>query len=305
MPALPRVCGCLFLTLSLAACGRTGAVRPSRRPPVSGAPADLPPSMNGAAWATPAPVDVSAPPADADRGDGGVARKILARGEGTIHPTLTSYVDLRYAGWERDGNQFEGTPTNAEPGRYDLKELAPGLGGEVEHMVAGERRRLWVPSALAYGKRANFTNAPKGDVTYEVELVRVIPRPPVPADLQSAPKGAKTTKSGLVYLVLKKGSGKTHPTDQTRANVVFSAWTPDGRMFECSLASGDVAPVALKRLPAGWREAMLRMVEGDKWRLWLPGKLAFGELQHGEEAPPFAAPRGPVVFDVELVKILQ
>jgi len=304
MSALRRACGCLLLTLSLAACGRTGAVRPSRRPADAGAPVELTPSMNGAPWATPAPVDVSSPPADAERDASGVTRKLLARGRGKVHPTLTDYVDLRYAGWERNGNQFEGTPTNAEPGRYAVKELVPGLAGELARMVEGERRRLWVPSALAYGARPSFTNAPKGDVTYEVELVRVIPRPRVPSDLRSPPAGAKTTKSGLVYLVLEKGSGKTHPTGQGRANVVYSAWTPDGRMFECSVAGADIARVALRRLPPGWREAMLRMVEGDKWRLWLPGRLAFGDLQPGQEALPFGPPPGPVVFDVELVKIL-
>jgi len=259
--------------------------------------------MNGAPWATPAPTDVSKPPADAERDASGVVRKLLARGTGTLHPRPTTYVDLRYAGWERNGNQFEGTPTDAEPGRYELRELVPGLVKELMLMVAGERRRLWVPSALAYGERVSYTNAPKGDVTYDVELVRVTPPPPVPPDLQVAPKGAKTTKSGLVYLVLKKGTGKAHPAEQGHARVIYTAWTPSGHMFECSLATADVVPVALRRLPAGWREAMLHMVEGDKWRLWLPGNLAFGELRPGQEVLPFGPPLGPVVFDVQLVEI--
>jgi FKBP-type peptidyl-prolyl cis-trans isomerase len=76
-------------------------------------------------------------------------------------------------------------------------------------------------------------------------------------------------------------------------------------MFQTSLMGGDTIPVRLSLLPAGWREAMLKMVEGDKWRLWLPGKLAFGELEPGQEALPFGPPPGPVVFDVELVKILE
>jgi FKBP-type peptidyl-prolyl cis-trans isomerase len=311
---LPASLSCaLFLMLGVTACGKIGAVRPPVPAPAPGAQAPAaapspatPPDMSGTSWATPAPVDVSAPPADAERDASGVARKILARGKGTVHPSpLTTYVDLRYEGWERNGKQFEGTSASGGPGRYDMKELPTGLADELALMVEGDKRRIWVPAALAYGTRTNFANAPKGDMTYEVELVGIVPLPPVPADLKTPPKEAKTTKSGLAYLVLKKGRGKIHPVDETRANVIYSAWTPDGRMFQCSLIGGDVAPVRVKRLPPGWREAMLHMTEGDKWRLWLPGKLAFGDLPPGQEALPFGPPPGPVVFEVELVKILE
>jgi FKBP-type peptidyl-prolyl cis-trans isomerase len=301
----------LFLTLGLTACGRTGAVpppKPAESPPPMGAgaaPAAATPPMSGAVWDTPPPPDVSAPPADAEREPNGVAHTLITRGKGTAHPDLTSYVDLRYAGWERNGKQFEGTPSSGAFNRFEMKELPPGLSNELTGMVEGERRRLWAPAALAYGLRKNFVNAPKGDMTFEVELVRIIPVPPVPADVKAAPKDAKTTKSGLTYVVLKKGTGKHHPTENTRANVIYSGWTPDGKMFQCSLIGGDLASVRVKRLPPGWREAMQLMVEGDKWRLWLPGKLAFGDLAPGQEAVPFGPPPGPVVFDVELVKLLE
>jgi peptidylprolyl isomerase len=254
---------------------------------------------------TPVPTDVAAPPADAEREPSGVARKILARGSGTERPPAESWVDLHYAGWERNGHQFEGTNAGGIAGRYPLKELAPGLSEEVAQMVVGDKRRIWVPAALAYGKRENYVNAPKGDMTFDVELTRIVPYPAVPPDIKAPPKDAKKTKSGLAYLVLKKGTGKRHPTDETRALVYYAAWTPDGHMFQCSLAGGDDVHVRVKKLPPGWREAMQLMVEGDKWRLWLPGKLAFGDLAPGQEAMPFGPPPGPVVFDVELLKIAE
>jgi peptidylprolyl isomerase len=170
-------------------------------------------------------------------------------------------------------------------------------------MVEGDRRRIWVPSALAYGKRESFVNAPRGDMTFEVELVRIIPVPPAPPDVKAPPQGAKTTKSGLTYVVLQKGTGKTHPEDGTRVEAVYAGWTPDGTLFQTSVAGGDEVHIRVNRLPPGWREAMKMMVEGDKWRLWLPGKLAFGDLPPGQERLPFGPPPGPVVMDVELVKI--
>jgi peptidylprolyl isomerase len=251
------------------------------------------------------PTDVVAPPADAEHEPNGVARKILAHGTGTEHPPKESYVDLRYAGWERNGRQFEGTPANGVTGRYGIEDLAPGLAAEVQQMVVGDKRRIWLPAALAYGKRENFVNAPKGDMTFEVELVGIIPYPAVPADVKAPPKDAKTTKSGLAYVVLKKGAGKRHVSPNGHARVIYSAWTPEGRLFQTSLAGGDDMRVKIDKLPAGWKEAMLLMVEGDKWRLWLPGKLAFGELAPGQEPLPFGPPPGPVVFDVELLKIMD
>jgi peptidylprolyl isomerase len=256
---------------------------------------------------SPPPADVFAPPADAEREPSGVARKILARGSGKTRPDLAhAYVVLRYAGWERNGRQFEGSPTDGSPARFDPTEMVDGLKRELEQMVEGDKRRLWIPAALAYAKRTNFANAPKGDMTYEIELVRIIPLPPTPAGVAGpAPKGAKTTKSGLAYEVLAKGTGKQHPTEESHAEVVYTGWSAKGKLFQTSLITGDTARVKVSLLPKGWREAMLLMVEGDKWRLWLPGKLAFGDLPPGEEELPFGPPPGPVVYEVELVKLVD
>jgi peptidylprolyl isomerase len=49
----------------------------------------------------------------------------------------------------------------------------------------------------------------------------------------------------------------------------------------------------------GWTEGVQLMVEGEKRRFWIPGKLAYGE------SPPPGAPAGTLVFDVELIKIVK
>jgi len=49
----------------------------------------------------------------------------------------------------------------------------------------------------------------------------------------------------------------------------------------------------------GWTEAMQLMVEGDKWELYLPSELAYGE----EGSPPAIGGGDVLVFTLELLKI--
>ena len=50
---------------------------------------------------------------------------------------------------------------------------------------------------------------------------------------------------------------------------------------------------------AGWVEALQLMKEGDKWQLYIPYNLAYGDRGAGAQIPPFAT----LIFDVELVKV--
>jgi peptidylprolyl isomerase len=118
---------------------------------------------------------------------------------------------------------------------------------------------------------------------------------PAPSDVASPPADATTTASGLATRVLKPGSGTTHPTARSRVRVHYSGWTTDGRMFDSSVARNEPISFGLHQVIPGWTEGVQLMVEGETRRLWIPEKLAYAG------AP--GAPKGMLVFDVELIKI--
>jgi FKBP-type peptidyl-prolyl cis-trans isomerase len=118
---------------------------------------------------------------------------------------------------------------------------------------------------------------------------------PAPADVASPPADATTTSSGLASKVLKTGTGKTHPTGRSRVRVHYSGWTTDGKMFDSSVARNEPISFGLNQVIAGWTEGVQLMVEGETRRLWIPENLAY------RGAP--GAPKGMLVFDVELIKI--
>jgi FKBP-type peptidyl-prolyl cis-trans isomerase len=121
--------------------------------------------------------------------------------------------------------------------------------------------------------------------------------PAVPPDVKAAPANATKTASGLAYRVLTKGTGKRHPTATDNVKVHYSGWTTDGKMFDSSVARGEPASFPLNGVIKGWTEGVQLMVEGEKTRFWIPGKLAYGDTAGG------GRPSGTLVFDIELIAI--
>jgi FKBP-type peptidyl-prolyl cis-trans isomerase len=118
---------------------------------------------------------------------------------------------------------------------------------------------------------------------------------PGPPDVAAPPADALTTPSGLATKVLTPGTGAVHPRASSRVRVHYTGWTTDGKMFDSSVERNEPISFGLNRVIAGWTEGVQLMVEGEKRRLWIPEKLAYG----GQAG----APKGMLVFDVELIKI--
>jgi len=268
--------------------------------PSANVPNDPPPPAESPRY--PAPPDLLSPPKDAEHSKSGLVSKQLFAGSTPGHAKPNDYADVIYTVWRPDGRVFA-TTSSATPQRIKLAESVAGVVEAVQMMSLGEKRRLWLPYALAFGSKPNIYNAPTTDLVYELTLVKVISAPTPPRNL-TAPPGAKKTPSGLTYQVLKPGTGQRHPSDTSRVTVSYSAFTPDGKMFETSLATADSVSIRMDRLMPGWREGLELMVEGEHTVLYIPGKLAHGDIKPGEVRAPFDPPAGPVVFDLELVKIL-
>jgi FKBP-type peptidyl-prolyl cis-trans isomerase len=123
---------------------------------------------------------------------------------------------------------------------------------------------------------------------------------PAPADVAKAPADAKATASGLVTKVLTPGKGKDHPAQSDRVKVDYTGWTTDGKMFDSSVARGTPTTFGVGEVIPGWTEALKLMVVGEKRRLWIPAKLAYGD--HPQMG---GAPTGNLTFDVELLDIVK
>ena len=117
----------------------------------------------------PAPPDVAAPPADAQRTASGLASKVLQPGTGTRHPRPNSQVTVHYTGWTTNGEMFESSVVNGQPATFGLDEVIRGWTEGVQMMVEGEKRRFWIPANLAYGDSGKV----RGMLVFDIELIKI------------------------------------------------------------------------------------------------------------------------------------
>ncbi len=286
---------CLLVAVS---CARNDAGTTTSGVPEAAAPSASMTVTEPSAPTLPAPPDVASAPADATTTASGLASKVLEAGTGTEHPGPTDKVKVHYTGWTKDGKMFDSSVLRGQPITFPLNGVIPGWTEGLELMVVGEKRRLWIPAALAYGTNPR-PGAPKGDLVFDVELLDIVhtPKPPpVPTDVKAPPASAKKTASGLAYRVLTPGTGTTHPTPSSSVVVHYTGWTTDGKMFDSSVVRGEPIRFRLDNVIKGWTEGVQLMTKGEKARFWIPGSLAYGDTPTRP-----GAPAGMLVFDIELI----
>jgi FKBP-type peptidyl-prolyl cis-trans isomerase FklB len=109
--------------------------------------------------------------------------------------------------------------------------------------------------------------------------------------------GVKTTASGLQYKVIKTGTGATpKPTDTVKVH--YHGTLIDGTVFDSSVQRGEPVTFPVRGVIPGWTEALQLMKVGDKWQLFIPAKLAYGERGVGP-----IGPNSTLIFEVELLSI--
>lgn len=112
-------------------------------------------------------------------------------------------------------------------------------------------------------------------------------------------EGVKVLPNGLQYKVIKQGSGKT-PTAADKVKTHYRGTLIDGTEFDSSYKRGKPAEFGVKAVIKGWTEALQLMKEGDKWELYIPANLAYGE-----RARPTIPANSTLIFEIELLEVVK
>ncbi len=113
------------------------------------------------------------PPQDAERTTSGLASIVLVPGTGTEHPARGARIRAHYIGWTAsDLAMFDNSYDRGEPIEFQAEHVIEGWGEIVGAMVVGERRRVWIPEALAYEGKVGM---PAGMLIFDIELLAFEP----------------------------------------------------------------------------------------------------------------------------------
>ena len=95
------------------------------------------------------------------------------------------------------------------------------------------------------------------------------------ADYAARP-GVIKTDSGLMYRVLRAGTGPAIVSPRDHVTVFYKGSLIDGKVFDQTKPEEPATFPAGMLIP-GWVEALQKMKTGDTWELVIPAALGYGE----------------------------
>lgn len=108
----------------------------------------------------------------------------------------------------------------------------------------------------------------------------------------------KTTASGLQYIILEEGKGKT-PTINDTVKAHYKGTLINGTQFDSSYDRGQPSEFPVGGVIKGWTEALTMLKTGSKVKLFIPPDLGYGA-----SARPGIPANSVLVFEVELIDIV-
>jgi len=103
----------------------------------------------------------------------GLKYQDLKVGDGAS-PTMGQTVSVHYIGRFENGKEFNNSYTLGKPVDFKLGQVIPGWNEGLQTMKVGGKRKLWIPSRLAYGPAGKPPSIPPNtDLEFDIELLGI------------------------------------------------------------------------------------------------------------------------------------
>jgi FKBP-type peptidyl-prolyl cis-trans isomerase len=237
-------------------------------------------------------------------GQGGPGYKFPDEFDTTLKHSGPGILSMANAGAGTNGSQF--FITHVETPWLNNKHTIFGhvvKGMDVVNAVL-QNDTLKTVTILRKGKKAEEFDAAKvfefekGNVSVKAEAKAKAEQADMDKELNEKYATAKTTASGLRYIVEKEGTGAA-PIATNQVTVHYTGTLLNGKKFDSSVDRGQPATFPLNQVIPGWTEGLQLMKVGGKTKFIIPPALGYGAAGAQGVIPPNAW----LIFDVELLDV--
>jgi peptidylprolyl isomerase len=209
-------------------------------------------------------------------------------------------VTVHYTGKLTNDTVFDSSLKSGRPFEFKVGagRVIKGWDEAFTHLHVGDKATLRIPPEIGYGSNAMGKIPANSTLIFDVELLDVVegPRPYV-----AKTKDTIKTPSGLEIIMIQENKTGEQAVAGTMATFNYSGYFRDGKMFDSSLDRNQ--PLSVKagkgQLFPGWDEGLTMLRKGEKAKLIIPSKLAFGEKGFQTLIPP----NTDLVIDVEMLDV--
>lgn len=234
-----------------------------------------------------------------EAGDKGVLKLIIKNGTGTDKPCVGDKVSVHYTGTifggKNHGKKFDSSRDRNSPFEFTLGQgqVIKGWDQSVATMTRGELVEVFLAPEYGYGATgAGSDIPPNATLKFEIELLSWAGE-----DVSEAQDGSvmKTTLRRGLGMHSKPALG-AHVTVNLVGKLTDSETEVDRRdNLEFDVGEADEVDVC-----TGVEQAVKKMNEGERARIWLQSSAAYGAQGNSSMGIPADA---ALVYEVELVKM--
>ena len=230
----------------------------------------------------------------------GLQYAILEKGSGIkVHRGDT--VKVHYTGrLQATDSVFDSSVKSGTPFEFPLSRarVIKGWDEGIALLKVGDKARLIIPPGIGYGDKDYGPIPANSTLVFDIEVLGTKPgiRP-----FEYKKKDTFKTASGVKYQIVKANPTGTKVTSDSKVKVNSIIYLSDGTIIDASADRGKPSTVMFGKNPnfKGFDEGLQLMRQGEKYRLFVPYQLAFGENGIKGLIPPKAT----IIYDIEVVSV--
>jgi FKBP-type peptidyl-prolyl cis-trans isomerase FklB len=111
-------------------------------------------------------------------------------------------------------------------------------------------------------------------------------------------------RSGIQYKSIVTGNGPVSDFNDTVV-VHYNGYLIDGTKFDSSYDRDEPITMSIDKFIEGWQKILSIMPVGSKWEVFIPHNLAYGESGVGGPDDHVIPPGSTLVFEMELIEIVD